>query len=163
MEAIRTVFVGAVAATSLLISACGETTKSDDMAAPSNPAASEPAAGLQEVPADFDGDVYLALYPDLVEGGVDPVTHYKNNGYREGRVYKVNYDLLPADFDSEEYVRLNPDAGSSPLTAEEHYLTYGLRDGLAYQGDDELEDNAIEDSDMDAVEMDTELDVDDEQ
>ena len=41
-----------------------------------------------DLPADFDGDAYLNLYPDVKASGMEPLDHYLNHGRREGRVYK---------------------------------------------------------------------------
>ncbi len=40
------------------------------------------------LPADFDPDRYLELNPDVREGGADPVRHWQEHGYREGRAWK---------------------------------------------------------------------------
>ncbi len=40
------------------------------------------------LPKDFDPDRYLELNPDVREAGADPVRHWQEHGYREGRPYK---------------------------------------------------------------------------
>jgi lipopolysaccharide biosynthesis glycosyltransferase len=40
------------------------------------------------LPEDFDPDRYLELNPDVREGGADPVRHWQEYGYREGRQWK---------------------------------------------------------------------------
>ena len=42
----------------------------------------------QKLPKDFDPERYLALNPDVREGGADPVRHWQEYGYREGRQWK---------------------------------------------------------------------------
>jgi hypothetical protein len=34
----------------------------------------------------FDGPAYLRRYPDVARQGMDPLTHYLDHGYVEGRV-----------------------------------------------------------------------------
>ena len=40
------------------------------------------------LPEDFDPERYFALNPDVREGGNDPVRHWQEYGYREGRQWK---------------------------------------------------------------------------
>jgi hypothetical protein len=48
---------------------------------------SEPVV-VDQLPADFDPDEYLACNPDLVVAGVDPVQHWFDHGRDEGRDYR---------------------------------------------------------------------------
>ncbi len=41
-----------------------------------------------ELPADFNGEVYLKLHPDVAEAGMDPQLHYLQYGRHENRQYK---------------------------------------------------------------------------
>ena len=41
-----------------------------------------------KIPHDFDPDAYLKLNPDVKNAGVDPVRHYIDFGFKEGRSYK---------------------------------------------------------------------------
>lgn len=41
-----------------------------------------------KIPHDFDRDVYLELNLDVKNAGVDPVKHYIEHGFKEGRSYK---------------------------------------------------------------------------
>ncbi|VWC84214.1 hypothetical protein BLA18112_02848 [Burkholderia lata] len=41
----------------------------------------------------FDSDDYVATYPDVLEGGADPLRHYINHGINEGRVIKKGVRL----------------------------------------------------------------------
>ena len=43
---------------------------------------------LPPIPEDFGPERYLELNPDVREGGADPVRHWQEHGYREGRPYK---------------------------------------------------------------------------
>ncbi|ESA33021.1 glycosyl transferase family 2 [Leptolyngbya sp. Heron Island J] len=70
----------------------------------------------------FSNEYYLINYPDVAESGYDPLIHYIERGYLEGR----NPNLL---FDSEYYLTENPDvrkAGINPLL---HYAKYGFKEG----------------------------------
>lgn len=69
--------------------------------------------------ASGDGGVdrawYLRRYPDVAAAGVDPVEHYLQSGWREGR------DPRP-DFSTSGYREANEDAEGNPLL---HYLRRG--------------------------------------
>lgn len=57
---------------------------------------------LQKLPEDFQGDVYLAINPDVKEAGVDAAYHYLTHGVSKKREYKR---LLKAgDSDYKAYV-----------------------------------------------------------
>ena len=51
----------------------------------------QPSTGSSgnELPLDFDRNVYLELNPDVRAAGVDPAKHYLEFGKREGRTYKL--------------------------------------------------------------------------
>jgi glycosyltransferase involved in cell wall biosynthesis len=60
---------------------------------------------LNELPHDFDGDVYLQLYPDLSSAGINPGVHYLRYGRDEGRQFKIptidkNSYVFNADFET---------------------------------------------------------------
>ena len=70
----------------------------------------------------FDSDWYLLQYPDVAAAGINPLQHYMQHGWREGR------DPNPL-FDTSFYLEKNPDvaqAGVNPLT---HYSRDGWREG----------------------------------
>ena len=82
------------------------------------------AAELQTLRAStlFDPAWYLARYPDVGAGGMDPALHYLLHGAREGR------DPGP-DFSTVDYLLRYPDvaeAGFNPLV---HYERYGRAEG----------------------------------
>lgn len=90
------------------------------------PASPEPPASFDElrsvVEPAFDRDYYLDLYADIAGAGLDPLTHYLESGWREGR------DPSPA-FSTRHYLEAYPevaDAGANPL---HHYLTVGRAAG----------------------------------
>ncbi len=54
-------------------------------------AAAQPQADPQEI-AGFDADWYLRAYPDVGAAGVDPLRHYLQSGWREGRSPSADFD-----------------------------------------------------------------------
>ena len=83
-----------------------------------------PPAATPAVPSDplFDAAYYLQANPDVAAAGVDPLTHFDDFGWHEGR----NPDAL---FDTTFYLQQNPDvaaAGVNPLT---HFEDYGWHEG----------------------------------
>lgn len=87
----------------------------------------EPAPGLATQPAAesprslIDWPWYLAAYPDVRAAGVDPVHHYLEQGWRDGR--RPNFYFDPAWFISQ-----HPEIAGDvdPLTV---YLEHGERQG----------------------------------
>jgi hypothetical protein len=70
----------------------------------------------------FDGDWYLARYPDVAAQGLNPLLHYWRSGAAEGRDPS-------AQFDSAWYLRANPDLRPGRLTPLGDYLVYGHLEG----------------------------------
>jgi hypothetical protein len=74
------------------------------------------------ISAALDGAFYRAVYPDIVDAELDPVRHYVESGWREGR------DPAPW-FSTRAYAETHPDvvrAGWNPL---HHFLVEGRREG----------------------------------
>lgn len=72
----------------------------------------------------FDADFYLAENPDVAAAGLDPLTHFLANGWREGRDPARSFSVA-------DYLEIHADvrvAGLNPLT---HYLLAGRRQGRA--------------------------------
>ena len=70
----------------------------------------------------FNKRWYLKTYPDVKEMGMNPIKHYLNFGWKEGR----NPSSI---FNTDEYLNFNADvkqAGINPLL---HYLKYGQCEG----------------------------------
>ena len=89
-----------------------------------NPAAKRQERGiaLLEQSSLFDRDWYLEAYPDVAASGIDPVRHYLDNGWREGR------DPGPG-FSTTAYLKAHADVaahGTNPLL---HYIEYGHSEG----------------------------------
>lgn len=70
----------------------------------------------------FDRGWYLDTYADVRAAEMDPVEHYSNFGWREGR------DPSPG-FDTRYYLQSNPDVASSGLDPLWHFIAYGLKEG----------------------------------
>ncbi|MDP3414621.1 glycoside hydrolase family 99-like domain-containing protein [Falsiroseomonas sp.] len=72
----------------------------------------------------FDRDYYLAAHPDVAAAGIDPVDHYLEYGWREGR------DPSPL-FSTRGYLKRHEDVlarGTNPLV---HYVMFGRHEGRA--------------------------------
>jgi len=80
------------------------------------------AATLDLVAAAFDDRFYLAENPDVAASGLDPVAHFVEAGWREGR------DPTPW-FSVSDYLELNPDVAASGMHPFVHYLQAGRQEG----------------------------------
>jgi hypothetical protein len=70
----------------------------------------------------FDRDFYLKSNPDVAASGTNPLNHYLEYGWREGREPS-------AGFTGKQYLSLNPDvqmSGENPLV---HFLNFGIAEG----------------------------------
>ncbi len=74
------------------------------------------------VAAAFDAGFYAARNPDIAEAGLDPLQHFLDNGWREGR------DPTP-DFAVKAYLDANEDVALSGGNPFLHYLTHGRAEG----------------------------------
>jgi hypothetical protein len=75
----------------------------------------------------FDGDAYLHRYPDVVQSGTDPVIHYAQHGWQEGRIPQEGFD--PAWYAREH---LGPARGVvDPFL---HYILIGKAQALPTSG-----------------------------
>jgi len=69
-----------------------------------------------------DGTFYRAVNPDLASANVDPIRHYADIGWREGR------DPAPW-FSTEDYLKANPDVAKTGWNPLHHYLVRGRGEG----------------------------------
>ena len=53
-----------------------------------------------ELPADFDASLYLALHRDVAVSGIDAAAHYLQYGRREGRQYRLR-ELADRTYDAD--------------------------------------------------------------
>ena len=74
------------------------------------------------IAAAFDADFYRARNPDIEEAGLDPLQHFLNGGWREGR------DPTP-DFSVRAYLDANEDVALLGLNPFLHWLTHGRDEG----------------------------------
>ena len=49
----------------------------------------QPTSAAVEINVDFDAEFYVQIYPDVAAAGVDPYSHYLENGKSEGRIGKL--------------------------------------------------------------------------
>ena len=71
---------------------------------------------------EFDAAYYLLQNPDVAAAKVDPLAHYNENGWREGR----NPDAL---FNTSYYLNQNPDVAAADINPLTHYQISGWQDG----------------------------------
>ncbi len=77
---------------------------------------------LQVISTAVDGAFYRAINPDLDAAGVDPIRHYMQSGWREGR------DPAPW-FSTKAYVEAYPEVAKAGWNPLHHYLSKGRREG----------------------------------
>jgi hypothetical protein len=70
----------------------------------------------------FDSKFYLTTYPDVKEAGVDPVRHYLEQGWIEGRNPR-------GDFNTRNYLYTNWDVVAQHVNPFYHYLAHGKAEG----------------------------------
>lgn len=70
----------------------------------------------------FDADWYLKEYPDVAAARVDPLIHFFDTGWREGR------DPGPS-FVTSAYLKANADVARSGVNPVVHYLEFGRSEG----------------------------------
>jgi len=65
---------------------------------------------------------YLAAYPDVKAAGVNPLDHYDQAGWKEGR------DPSTA-FDTTDYLSHYPDVNAAHVNPLTHFLQFGIHEG----------------------------------
>jgi hypothetical protein len=70
----------------------------------------------------FDADFYLGSGPDLARAPGDPLAHFLNWGWREGRNPSPAFDVV-------FYLATNPDVAAAGLNPLVHYLQGGREEG----------------------------------
>ena len=103
-------------------------------------AAGDPLAAQHAVESLLiDKALYLAQNPDVAAAGIDPVAHFEQYGWREGRAP----DAL---FDVSYYLSHNPDVAASGMDPLMHYALYGWQEGrnpsAQFNGNGYLADNS---------------------
>ena len=64
----------------------------------------------------------------MAAAGVNPLDHYMNFGFKEGRDPS-------GDFDTNAYLAANPDVAAAGINPLEHFLLFGGHEGRLPQGD----------------------------
>lgn len=89
---------------------------------PENVTAKQPVPRDPAVIAAFDTKYYLSAYQDVARANADPIRHYFQHGWSEGRRPRQ-------DFDTAYYVRAHPDVVLAGMNPFEHYILKGRREG----------------------------------
>lgn len=78
----------------------------------------QPAAAMP----GFDAAFYLDRNPDVRASAADPLGHYLQHGWREGREPSQG-------FQGQLYLELNPDVQAADVNPLTHFLEHGLAEG----------------------------------
>lgn len=70
----------------------------------------------------FDAEWYMARYPDVAATGADPVRHYLEHGWQEGREPGPN-------FSTTGYLEANGDVAATGVNPLLHYIEHGRAEG----------------------------------
>jgi serralysin len=82
---------------------------------------------LLQGPDGVDADWYRATYHDIRNGNTDPVTHYSDTGWREGRDPNSR-------FSTADYLEANPDVAEAKINPLVHFLRSGRAEGRLATG-----------------------------
>ena len=74
------------------------------------------------VAAEFDEAFYVALNPDVVRAGIDPLEHFIRTGWLEDRDPNARFSV-------QDYLDANPDIVAANLNPFAHYLVAGRAEG----------------------------------
>jgi hypothetical protein len=72
--------------------------------------------------AFFSTKGYLAAYGDVKAAGINPLTHYDQFGWKEGRDPSVS-------FDTKHYLAAYPDVAATQADPLVHFLAHGMQEG----------------------------------
>ena len=76
----------------------------------------------------FDTNGYLATYADVKAAGVNPLDHFHQSGWHEGRDPSVN-------FDTTDYLANYPDIAAANIDPLAHFLRLGIHEGRSAVAD----------------------------
>lgn len=84
--------------------------------------------------ANLDLEIYRAFNNDLKNmSNYDLTNHYKNCGYKEGRISNISKDKIQLIFNYKDYAELNPDLkkafGYNETALYSHWLNCGIKEG----------------------------------
>lgn len=92
--------------------------------------ASEPVVPREvEAQPAFDGEWYLAAYPDVAQTGMDPLEHYLTRGKESGCYPTPSAMELAIGFDRNWYLETNPDIALAKLDPFLHWFNFGRFEG----------------------------------
>lgn len=77
-----------------------------------------PPSDLAIAARAFDSAYYLRIYPDVAEVGCDPLEHFMEFGWREGRDPNAAFSVAA-------YLEVFPEVAASGVNPFVHYLTHG--------------------------------------
>jgi hypothetical protein len=80
------------------------------------------------VAAEFDAAFYLAANPDVAKAGADPLNHFLQHGWREGRDPTRRFSL-------KDYLDAYPDVAAAGVNPFVHYVGAGRAEGRAMRLD----------------------------
>jgi len=86
------------------------------------PSATFDEAQISLIASAFSPEYYLAQNTDVANAGVDPLTHYILEGWKEGRNPNK-------EFDTSYYLAANADVAGAGINPFWHYLAEGQREG----------------------------------
>ena len=72
----------------------------------------------------FDTNYYLQHNPDVKAAAIDPLLHYEQYGWKEGRDPS-------AQFSTSKYLAANADVKAAGLDPLVHYEQHGIQEGRA--------------------------------
>jgi len=76
---------------------------------------------------EFDATYYSASYPEVVATGLDPLEHFCQTGWREGRNPR-------ASFDTAYYLETHADVREAGINPFWHYIAAGRKEGRSVRG-----------------------------
>lgn len=76
----------------------------------------------QEISDEFDANFYLGKYRDVLDSGLDPLQHYCDTGWREGRDPN-------SKFSTSFYLQANDDVADAGVNPFWHYVKFGKAEG----------------------------------
>ena len=74
------------------------------------------------VEGEFDADFYRRSYSDVETSGIDPLAHFLDYGWLEGRNPNPSFSVR-------KYLRANPDVARARINPFHHYLQSGRHEG----------------------------------
>jgi hypothetical protein len=77
---------------------------------------------MHVVAGEFQPEFYRAEYPDVAVAALDPLRHFCEVGWQEGRNPHPNFDVI-------NYLLVNPDVAEATVNPFYHYLFHGRAEG----------------------------------